>query len=207
MARMEDLESLNNILLRLEELEKKISRSTTTSAGVAAPSRPPVGEYKDSGVKSDTRRVETDRRAAVSEAVEGQAGHVSSQQAQDAGKVWDMAMEHFHNARPSVWSRLKEGKLTSLGSEEAVIAFPKGRPFSKKSLEGNPEDVRLIEDYLGEITGRRLRLRVILSEDVPVATQRSGPPPDALADKSPLESPDKSNIDKIVSLFEGEIVK
>ncbi|OHC03802.1 MAG: DNA polymerase III, subunit gamma and tau [Planctomycetes bacterium RIFCSPLOWO2_12_FULL_50_35] len=207
LAGMEDLESLNNILLRLEELEKKISRSTTTSAGVAAPSRPPAGEYKDSGAKSDTRRVETDRRAAVSEAVEGQAGHVSSQQAQDAGKVWDMAMEHFHNARPSVWSRLKEGKLTGLGSEEAVIAFPKGRPFSKKSLEGNPEDVRLIEDYLGEITGRRLRLRVILSEDVPVATQRSGPPPDALADKSPLESPDKSNIDKIVSLFEGEIVK
>ncbi|HHT9134696.1 MAG TPA: hypothetical protein ACFYD2_07325, partial [Candidatus Avalokitesvara rifleensis] len=154
------------------------------------------------------RRVEAGRRAAASEAVGGQAGHVSSQQAQDAGKVWDMAMEHFHNARPSVWSRLKEGKLTGLGSEEAVIAFPKGRPFSKKSLEGNPEDVRLIEDYLGEITGRKLRLKVILSEDVPVATQRSGPPPpDVSADKSPLESPDKSNIDKIVSLFEGEIVK
>lgn len=210
LAGTENLEPLDNILNRLEELERRISRNAVVSAGTAAPARPDTNKYdehKDSDKQSGRRAVDTARRVTASEAVEGQAKVVSSRGGRDVNKVWDMVMEHFRNAKPSMWPRLKEGRLTSLEGGEAVIAFPKGRPFSKKSLEDNPEGMRLIEGYIEEITGKRFRLKVTLSEDVPVAVHESGPAPDAAADKPPLESPAKPKIDKIVSFFEGEILK
>ncbi|MFQ5861621.1 MAG: DNA polymerase III subunit gamma/tau [Candidatus Brocadiales bacterium] len=204
LARMENLEPLENILHRLEELEKKISHAAVGPAGVATPVRPPTGEYKDSDIKSGIQKKQPPKSVPEATHIEGEKKGVS---AQDVNEVWDKVMNHFRSVRPSMWSRLREGKLARLGSGEAVIAFPKGRPFSKKSLEENTAAMGLIEDCLEGVTGNRLRLRVVLSEDVPVTTNEGGPAPNAPVDGSPVGSPDKSKIEKVVSLFGGEILK
>ncbi|MEE9584010.1 MAG: DNA polymerase III subunit gamma/tau [Candidatus Brocadiales bacterium] len=208
LAGMENLEPLENILYRLEELEKSISRSTAGSAGAVAPVKPSGDEHKNSDVKSGVQEAATTtRRAAPAKAAKGETKVESSRDVHDVKEVWDGVMKHFHSTRPSLWPLLREGRLTGLGGGEAVIAFPTGRPFSKKSLEGNAQEVGLIEDCLEDLTGKRLRIKVVLSEDVPVVMQKGGPEPNATADESPVESLDKSKIEKIASFFEGEILK
>lgn len=110
-------------------------------------------------------------------------------------------MNHFRGVRPSLWSRLKGGRLTRLGSEDAVVAFPKRRPFSKNSLEKNTGEIKLIEDCLEELTGKRLSLKLELSEDVRAVAEEAAP-----AGKPPADAPEKSKVDKVVSFFEGEIL-
>jgi hypothetical protein len=92
--------------------------------------------------------------------------------------------------------------LTGLGDEEAVITFPKARQFSMQSLGKKAEEIRLIEDCLGDITGKKLRLKLVLSEGS-VVTHESGAAPDTSDDESPCES----NVNKLVSFFEGEVLK
>ncbi|MCQ4574405.1 MAG: DNA polymerase III subunit gamma/tau [Candidatus Brocadiales bacterium] len=199
LAGIEDLEPLDSILHRLEELEKNVSR------GAASSVTPSTGKHKDTGIKTGMKQAET-ARAEVDPAKTGKAT-AKSVSSQDVNEVWERVMNHFHKARPLLWSRLKNGRLSSLGSKDAVIAFPKGRPFVKSSVEKDTEGLKQIEDCLKDVTGKRLRLSVVLSDDVPVVAEASGPAANMSDDGPHAESPEKSKVGKVVSFFEGEILK
>ncbi|MHC4198162.1 MAG: DNA polymerase III subunit gamma/tau [Planctomycetota bacterium] len=206
LAGMENLEPLENILHRLEGLERDVCRGAA-GAGVAGRSDRfqtgdstghSVAEAKGSYVKSgDTKRV-----AAVTGAAKGatKAGH--SQDVGDVKEVWKKLLNHLNGARHNLWKSLKECMLTGLGDEDAVITFPKARQFSMQSLAKKAEEIKLIEGCLEDITGKKLRLKLVLSEG-PVVTHESGAEPDTSND----ESPGESNVNKLVSFFEGEVLK
>ncbi len=202
---MENLEPIDGIIHRLEELEKRLSNDAPVeSFGAAAPARPSVkadtGELKGSKAEAGSPKAGAGHRAAATETSDGKSKGRSS--SRDAAGVWKEVMNHFHGVRPSLWSRLKGGRLTRLGSEDAVVAFPKRRPFSKNSLEKNTDEIKMIEDCLEEVTGKRLSQKLELSEDVPAVAEGA-----ATAGKPSADAPEKSKVNKVVSFFEGEILE
>ncbi len=209
LAGMENLEPLENILHRLEELEKEVCRGAAGAASAESigrsarfqtgdPTGHSVAEAKGSYVKSGDGK----RAVAGPDVAKGAARAARSQDVGDVKEVWKKLLNHVRGARHNLWTSLKGCMLTGLGDEEAVITFPKARQFSMQSLGKKAEEIRLIEDCLGDITGKKLRLKLVLSEG-PVVTHESGAAPDTSDDESPCES----NVNKLVSFFEGEVLK
>ncbi|MGR3296298.1 MAG: DNA polymerase III subunit gamma/tau, partial [Candidatus Bathyanammoxibius sp.] len=201
LAGMENLEPIENILHRLEELEKKVCRGAAGAGSAASaestgrsdkfqtgdPTGHSVAETKGSYVKSGDRK----QAVATPDVAEGAAkGATKAGRSQDVGdvkEVWKKLLNHVQGARHNLWKSLKGCMLTGLGDEEAVITFPKARQFSMQSLGNKAEEIRLIEDCLGDITGKKLRLKLILSEGS-VVTHESEAAPDTSDDESPCES-------------------
>lgn len=209
LAGMENLEPLENILHRLEELEKEVCRGAAGAAGAESigrsarfqtgdPTGHSVAEAKGSYVKSGDGK----QAVAGPDVAKGAARAARSQDVGDMKEVWKKLLNHVRGARHNLWTSLKGCMLTGLGDEEAVITFPKARQFSMQSLGKKAEEIRLIEDCLGDITGKKLRLKLVLSEG-PVVTHESGAAPDTSDDESPCES----NVNKLASFFEGEVLK
>ncbi len=205
LAGMENLEPLDNILRRLEGLEKEVCRGTAGGGDAGSSERfhkgHSVAEDKGSYVKSGEAKQAVAATGAAKSVTK--AGH--PQDVRDVKEVWGKVLNHFRGARHKLWSSLKECALIGLGDGEAVITFPKGRQFSMQSLEKKTEEIRLIEDCLEDITGKKLRLKLVLSEG-PVVTHEGGTPPDA-SDESPPELTGESSVNKLVSFFEGEVLK
>lgn len=197
MARMENLEPLEGIIQRLEELERRISRETICP-GLTGPVGSAMSEPKGPAVRRERAEGAAPSKANVRE---------GTKSLPSVDEVWKGAMEHLRSAKRPLWTRLRECRLIRLEGGEAVIAFPKGRPFSKRSVEQSAEAVRAIEDSIEGITGRRFRLRVELSEDVPVIMREESTGQGASGDKAQAKTLDKSKVEKVASFFEGEILE
>ncbi|MCP4363989.1 MAG: hypothetical protein GY800_01620, partial [Planctomycetes bacterium] len=212
LAGMENLEPLENILRRLEGLEREVCRGAAGAAGAANAESTgrsdrfqtgdstghSVAEAKGSYVKSG----EAKQAVAVTGVAKGATKAGRSQDVGDVKEVWKKLLNHVNGARHNLWTSLKECMLTGLGDEEAVITFPKARQFSMQSLGKKAKEIRFIEGCLEDITGKKLRLKLVLSEG-PVVTHEGGAAPDTSNDESPCES----NVNKLVSFFEGEVLK
>jgi DNA polymerase-3 subunit gamma/tau len=169
LARMEDLRPLGDILKRLEELEGRLS----------------VGRFE----------------GTVKESVpEPQITSKDPEKAPpaDVQEVWAKILFQLKEKRPPTWSRLKEGRLLHLGKEEMVVEFPKGRPFSKRSLEGNAEERQLVEECVEAVVGWRPSLRLVLSADS--KTGDTGPSASREAGSDPL----KVWTNKALDIFGGK---
>jgi DNA polymerase-3 subunit gamma/tau len=206
LAGMENLEPLENILHRLEGLEKEVCRGTAGGGDVGSSERFKTGHFvaeaKGSYVKSGDGKQAVAAPDVAKGAAKGATKAGRSQDAGDVKEVWKKLLNHVRGARHKLWTSLKGCMLTGLGDEEAVITFPKARRFSMQHLEKKAEEIRLIEGCLEDITGKKLRLKLVLSEG-PVVTHESGAEPDTSSD----ESPGESNVNKLVSFFEGEVLK
>ncbi len=110
-------------------------------------------------------------------------------------KNWPLVLEKIKNEKISVWTFLKEGKLTKLSNEIITITFPGKLLFYKESLE-RPATQRFVEKVLVDVFARRLGIKCIISEE-----KQSD-----IKEKSVSDVPDE-RVKTILNIFNGQIVE
>jgi hypothetical protein len=93
---------------------------------------------------------------------EGPAALASPDLEEVAG-CWAKVVSHIKPKKISIASYLQEGYPDSLASNVLTVAFPKDCQFHKEVLD-SPDNRRIIESAIMEVTGMDLRVELTLAE-------------------------------------------
>ncbi len=197
---MMDFRPLSELLSRLEELEKKFTKTKHSH-----------GHRKDpEDNASDSPAIETlTTEAGPGEAFSGTTNMGCPPASPE--EIWAQLLESLNKEKLSTWSYIKEGRLRQCAEREFVIEFPKDKPFPKRYLETNTKERNLIEQCLAKILGWQPQLKFALYErSVPAEPVPARPEEGTFARNeggfsgSSGES-EKGLVKKALDLFEGKI--
>lgn len=108
---------------------------------------------------------------------------------------WPLVLEKIKEEKISVWTFMKEGKLTKLSDEVITIAFSDKSSFHKKSLE-RPATRQFIEKVLMDVFARKLSIKCIIPEEQQIE----------IKEKGVSDVPD-GRVKTILDMFGGRIVE
>jgi len=221
LTSQQSIVSLNEILNRVSELEKRLSteKEETTNLNEepiyknTTQSRP----TKISRTYEDTSRVkaseETEKiipeykntsETKTKEEIEETNSAVAVMEPEKIDDIWLELLKTMRSKKISVASYLLEGKIDSTDNDIFTITFPKNYKFHKESLEKN-ENKTLIEDVLKDVLKKdniRVKFKIldyVKESSMPVARNTSV--------SSSQEKITEPIIQDAIQIFKGRVVR
>jgi hypothetical protein len=144
LTQRKNLLSIENILTRLTNLEKKLQKGQNFA-------------------EENSQHPEQEQEPTISDKPEPLC--------EDLHHKWQRLLESVREEKMFVASSLELGKISSLQDKVLTISFPKKCNFYKETLE-RPENKKFIEKKAQEIFGSDLRVTFVLDKDMPESSVR-----------------------------------
>jgi len=151
LATMEELRPLSSVLDKIEGMKKMFEGNvedtdkaiSISKADVTAPAKPGMQ------AKPSHDSAVLDKKASP-----------------DIGlaDTWNKVMIELQTKKKTTWALLKNARVLSIDDNEAIVEVPKNYLFHKERLE-KPEEKRIIDGCLEEVTGKKIRLKIIVSKN------------------------------------------
>ncbi|MGR3319539.1 MAG: DNA polymerase III subunit gamma/tau [Candidatus Anammoxibacter sp.] len=81
----------------------------------------------------------------------------------DRESIWNNILAKVQSKKKRLWDLLREGKLIDFTNQQIVLEFPSNLRFHKERIE-TPDEKKIIEEFAEAITGKRIKLKLTLSE-------------------------------------------
>ena len=81
----------------------------------------------------------------------------------DNESIWNSILAKVQSARKPLGAILREGKLIDFSNQVIVLEFPGNLRFHKERIE-MPDERKIIEDFAEAIIGKKIKLKLTLSE-------------------------------------------
>ena len=122
--------------------------------------------------------------------------------------TWNKVMIELQTKKKTTWALLKNARVLSIDDNEAIVEVPKNYLFHKERLE-KPEEKRIIDGCLEEVTGKKIHLKIIVSKnDFQVVDNKSSGHGVVQEGKSKKSDDIKNEpmVKKAIEFFDGSIV-
>jgi DNA polymerase-3 subunit gamma/tau len=195
LATMEELRPLSSVLDKIEGMKKMFEGNvedtdkamSISKADVTAPAKPGMQ------AKPSHDSAVLDKKASP---VIGLAD------------TWNKVMIELQTKKKTTWALLKNARVLSIDDNEAIVEVPKNYLFHKERLE-KPEEKRIIDGCLEEVTGKKIHLKIIVSKnDFQVVDNKSSGHGVVQEGKSKKSDDIKNEpmVKKAIEFFDGSIV-
>lgn len=195
LATMEELRPLSSVLDKIEGMKKMFEGNvedtdkaiSISKADVTAPAKPGMQ------AKPSHDSAVLDKKASP-----------------DIGlaDTWSKVMIELQTKKKTTWALLKNARVLSIDDNEAIVEVPKNYLFHKERLE-KPEEKRIINGCLEEVTGKKIHLKIIVSKnDFQVVDNKSSGHGVVQEGKSKKSDDIKNEpmVKKAIEFFDGSIV-
>ncbi|MGR3177173.1 MAG: DNA polymerase III subunit gamma/tau, partial [Candidatus Anammoxibacter sp.] len=81
----------------------------------------------------------------------------------DMESTWNNILVKVQSEKRRLWDMLREGKLIDFTNQQIVLEFPRNLRFHKEQME-SPDKKNIIEGFAEAVIGRKIKLKVTLSE-------------------------------------------
>jgi DNA polymerase III subunit gamma/tau len=165
--------SLQALMFRIEQLERRVAGEGATGAQGAEPSAPtpqPSDSQAEPGVSAPVARAGPGPSAAAAHAVAPdervEPAAAPELDLERLETLWPAVAEAVREQNGMVGALLSDARPTALEGDRLTVAFPEEAVFKKKKAEGNSE---LVQGALRGLTGRTLSVAYELSGPSPAA--------------------------------------
>ncbi|MBI4008247.1 MAG: DNA polymerase III subunit gamma/tau [Planctomycetes bacterium] len=154
LTTMQDMRPINEVLERLEAVEKKLSQKSEVRS-----QEPAIGT-QDSRLRTQDSDLHPDVTLSEAKGLKEEVKTDSS-----LADIWRRVIALVQSRKNSTWSFLQHGKLIKLENGEIIIGFSK--KIYKEQLE-HAEERTLIEQCIEEILGRKIMAKMVILEGIPI---------------------------------------
>ncbi|HHT9124352.1 MAG TPA: DNA polymerase III subunit gamma/tau [Candidatus Brocadiia bacterium] len=154
LTTMQDMRPINEVLERLEAVEKKLSQKSEVRS-----QEPAIGT-QDSRLRTQDSGLHPDVTLSEAKGLKEEVKTDSS-----LADIWRRVIALVQSRKNSTWSFLQHGKLIKLENGEIIIGFSK--KIYKEQLE-HAEERTLIEQCIEEILGRKIMAKMVILEGIPI---------------------------------------
>lgn len=154
LTTMQDMRPINEVLERLEAVEKKLSQKSEVRS-----QEPAIGT-QDSRLRTQDSDLHPDVTLSEAKGLKEEVKTDSS-----LADIWKRVIALVQSRKNSTWSFLQHGKLIKLENGEIIIGFSK--KIYKEQLE-HAEERTLIEQCIEEILGRKIMAKMVILEGIPI---------------------------------------
>jgi hypothetical protein len=209
--------SIENILSKLSALEKRVKGSavgskahTKTDGGSPIAKGETTVSESSSGYQPEPEEFNENTAYERNEPAEEEA-RPQEEEARPQLDLWNQFLGEVQKHQMSIFSFLSRGSFCGLENDQMLISFSPELAYNKKHLE-QKELKMLLEETLRNITGRRIKINLILEQKVSAPSLR---PSAAAPTKAPAPEEDKQAIEralknpliqKTLELFNGKII-
>ncbi|MHC4269052.1 MAG: DNA polymerase III subunit gamma/tau [Planctomycetota bacterium] len=151
LATMEELRPLSTVLDKIEGM-KKLFEGNVEGIGKTVP----ICD-KDPSVqgKPEIKEMLSDNYIDLSKKANPNVSFTDT---------WDKVMKEILAMKKTTWALLKNARALNIDDNEAVVEVPKNYLIHKERLE-KPEEKRIIDNCLEKVTGKKLRVKFIVSKN------------------------------------------
>ncbi|MCP4373126.1 MAG: hypothetical protein GY797_34220, partial [Deltaproteobacteria bacterium] len=110
--------------------------------------------------------------------------------------------------KKTTWALLKNAKVLSINDNDAIVEVPKNYLVHKERLE-KPEEKRIIDGCLEKVTGRKINVKIVVSENGFQLTDNKSSNHGVAQEgnsKKPDDIKNEPMVKKAVEFFDGSIV-
>ena len=197
LATMEELKPLSSVLDKIEGMKKMFE-----------------GNIEDTGKTISISK--TDVTAPAKPEIQAKPSHAHDSIALDKkispdknlADTWNKAMIELQSKKKTTWAVLKNARISNIDGNDAIVEIPKNYLVHKERLE-KPEEKRIIDSCLEKVTGRKISVKIIVSENGFQATDRKSSSHGVVQEGRKKKLDDIKNepmVKKAVEFFDGSIV-
>ena len=166
ICRQDTVESLSSVVLRVENIEKKLaginlsgSQKNATEAGIS-------GVETTSFTHSDEpllREQSDSNKAKLSKEDQKTASAQSASKDRDPLSEWPLILKTVKAQRGLMYSLLREAKVELVNKNELLLVFPPEREFDAE-LVGKEDNRRFLEELISKSFGKQFTLKLKVKE-------------------------------------------
>ena len=197
LATMEELKPLSSVLDKIEGMKKMFE-----------------GNIEDTGKTISISK--TDVTAPAKPEIQAKPSHAHDSIALDKkvssdkslADTWNKAMIELQSKKKTTWAVLKNARISNIEGNNAIVEIPKNYLVHKERLE-KPEEKRIIDNCLEKVTGRKISVKIIVSENGFQAADRKSSSHGVVQEGRKKKLDDIKNepmVKKAVEFFDGSIV-
>ena len=197
LATMEELKPLSSVLDKIEDIKKMFKGNVEDTGKTISISKADV-----------TAPVKPEIQAKPFHAHDSVALGKKTSPDKNLADTWNKAMIELQSKKKTTWAVLKNARISNIDGNDAIVEIPKNYLVHKERLE-KPEEKRIIDSCLEKVTGRKISVKIIVSENGFQATDRKGSSHGVVQEGRKKKLDDIKNepmVKKAVEFFDGSIV-
>ncbi len=177
LATREELCSVDTLINKIESIENRLaslSKSNTQFIDNSVNTKPPDKTKREAlpdtdtidyntTSKPDNNRREDETLSTNTNIKQDNSEKNSEDVSTGNNSIWDSLLAKIPSNKKSLSAILRETKLINVSDDEIVLELPKEYQFHKEHLE-KPNEKKAIEKYAEEVVGRKVRLKLTLSD-------------------------------------------
>ncbi len=195
LATMEELRPLSSVLDKIEGMKKMFEGTVEDTDKVVCMSKEDVTVQVQSEVqiKPSNGPVVLNKKAGPDISF---------------ADTWNKVMIEVLAKKKTTWALLKSARALSIDGDEAIVEVPKNYLIHKERLE-KPEEKRIIDSCLEKVTGKKVRIKFIVSKNDFQAVDNKSSSRGVVQEGKSKKLDDIKNepmVKKTIEFFDGSIV-